>query len=134
MDSSKFVSASFSSVPPGQFALTVVDLGNGSITSLPAGINCGLTCATSFPAGTLVTLTAIPVPGNSFAGWGGACTGLGTCVVLMDDLQTVTATFVSNAVPIPAQEIPTLSQWALLLMCGLIGMIAFAHRGRVRRS
>ena len=132
MDSNKSVGAMFSSVAPGQFALTVSDFGNGTIVSFPAGINCGTTCATSFPAGTQVTLVATAGAGYAFAGWSGACTGLGACVVLMDQAQAVQAIFVPNAAPIAAQEIPTLSQWGLLLMCGLVALVAFADRRRRR--
>ena len=79
-----------------QFNLTVSKLGTGTgtVTSNPAGINCGATCGpTPFNAGTVVTLTASPISGV-FAGWsGGGCSGTGTCVVTMDALKTVTATF-----------------------------------------
>ena len=39
----------------------------------------------------LVTLTATPNAGSTFAGWSGACSGTGTCVVTMNAAQTVTA-------------------------------------------
>ena len=32
--------------------------GGGTVTSAPAGIDCGSTCSATFPAGTMVTLTA----------------------------------------------------------------------------
>ena len=132
MDASKSVSATFAPVPVGQYALTVQDIGNGTIVSAPPGINCGTICANSFPTGTLVTLTATPAPGSAFAGWGGACTGLGGCVVLMDQLQTVTATFLTNAPP-GALQVPTLSQWGLLLLAMLVGLMAAVHHQRGRR-
>lgn len=77
------------------FALTVTKAGTGSgtVTSLPAGINCGAACSASFDQGTSVTLTATPATGSTFAGWGGACTGTGTCNVIMDSNKTATATF-----------------------------------------
>jgi hypothetical protein len=134
MDASKTVSPAFSTVPAGQFALTVIDFGNGSIVSAPAGINCGFTCTSGFPSGTSVTLTAVAAPGNSFAGWGGACTGLGACVVLMDNAQAVTATFVPDSAPPGAQQVPTLSEWGLLLLIALMGVVGVAHRHRVRRA
>lgn len=133
MDSNKSVTAAFSVVPPGQFSLTVSDFGNGSIVSTPAGIACGTTCAATFPAGTLVTLSAAPGSGYAFAGWGGACTGLAACVVVMDQLQAVSATFVPNAVPPGALQVPTLSEWGLFLLTLLIALVA-AHRMRGRRS
>ena len=43
--------------------------------------------------GTTVTLTATPSSGSVFAGWLGACSGTGDCVVTMDDDKSVTATF-----------------------------------------
>lgn len=69
--------------------------GFGSVSSVPIGIACGLTCSTSFAAGTDVALTATPSPGSRFAGWsGGGCSGTGTCrpnTAISE--QTVTATF-----------------------------------------
>lgn len=67
--------------------------GPGTVTSAPAGINCGATCSASFTSGTSVTLTALPGAGSSFAGWSGACTGTGTCTVIMNNPKSVTATF-----------------------------------------
>jgi subtilisin family serine protease len=67
---------------------------SGTVTSSPAGINCGTTCTHSFTSGTLVTLTATPASGSAFAGWsGGGCSGTGTCVVTMNAATTVTANF-----------------------------------------
>ena len=80
---------------PGSFVLNVatVGTGTGTVTSAPAGINCGATCSTSFATGSSVTLTASPTGGSVFFGWSGACTGTGTCTVTMNSLQSVTATF-----------------------------------------
>lgn len=78
------------------FALTVnkTGTGSGTVTSSPAGINCGATCSASFAQGTTVTLTAAPASGSVFAGWsGGGCSGTGTCTVTMSAAQSVTATF-----------------------------------------
>src|SRR6266516_2750728 len=78
--------------------LTVTKAGNGTgtVTSSPAGINCGATCTASFTKNTNVTLTATADPGSAFAGWSGACTGTGSCVVKMSANKTVTATFNSS--------------------------------------
>ncbi|HET9317661.1 MAG TPA: carbohydrate-binding protein, partial [Vicinamibacteria bacterium] len=83
------------------FPLTVTKAGSGSgtVTSSPAGINCGSDCSESYAGGTNVTLTAAAVAGSTFAGWSGACSGTGTCAVTMSAARSVTATF--NATPPP---------------------------------
>ncbi len=55
---------------------------SGTVTSSPAGINCGNDCTESYASGTGVTLTAAPAQGASFAGWSGACTGSNTTCTL----------------------------------------------------
>lgn len=67
--------------------------GTGSVTSVPAGINCGADCTEGYTFGTSVTLTAAAAVGSTFAGWSGACTGVGTCVVTMNAATSVTASF-----------------------------------------
>jgi uncharacterized repeat protein (TIGR01451 family) len=67
--------------------------GAGTVSSSPVGIGCGATCSAVFLDGTSVTLTATPATGSSFAGWSGACTGAGACVVPMNAAKAVTATF-----------------------------------------
>src|SRR5437764_1589284 len=67
--------------------------GRGSVTSSPAGINCGASCSHGFDNGRSVTLTARPVRGSGFAGWSGACSGRGGCRVKMTADRTVTARF-----------------------------------------
>ncbi|MES2223579.1 MAG: peptidoglycan-binding protein [Patescibacteria group bacterium] len=80
------------------YALNVILVGDGMITSTPAGIACGSTCSHSFASGSIVTLTASPGIGATFLGWtGGGCSGTGTCMVTMSTITTVTATFLSEA-------------------------------------
>ncbi len=82
--------------PTPQKTLTVTKdgTGTGTVTSSPAGINCGVTCQANYTQGTQVTLTATPDAGSIFAGWsGGGCSGSGTCVLTLNDNTTVTATF-----------------------------------------
>ena len=74
--------------------------GSGSVTSAVAGINCAINngsavgaCQASIASGQSLTLTASPSPNHSFAGWGGACTGTGTCTVVMNQARNVTAQF-----------------------------------------
>jgi uncharacterized repeat protein (TIGR02543 family) len=60
-------------------------------------INCSPACTSAsaaFGAGTVVTLTAVARPGDTFTGWAGACSGTAiTCAVTMDQAKTVTAHF-----------------------------------------
>lgn len=84
---------------PGTLALTVTKAGAGSgtVTSSPAGINCGNICSANYASGTSVTLTAAAASGSTFGGWSGACTGTSTCTVSMTAASNVTATFNSTA-------------------------------------
>jgi hypothetical protein len=79
--------------PTNLQTLTVTRTGDGTVTSAPAGVNCGDTCTYDYVVGTDVTLTAAPTANSSFTGWSGACTGTGTCTVKMDQARSVTATF-----------------------------------------
>ena len=116
MDQAWSVGAEFTNTSPTPTTrtLTVVKSGGGSgrVTSAPAGIDCGSDCSAGFPHGTDVTLTAAPSSGSTFAGWEGeGCTGTGTCMVAMDRVREVTATFGLEAAiptPPPADE-PTLT-------------------------
>ena len=74
--------------------LTVSVTGNGTVTSVPAGISCPADCTEDYPNGTSVSLTPTPDPGWEFSAWSGACTGAGACDVSMTQNRSVTATFV----------------------------------------
>jgi hypothetical protein len=93
MNAAESVTATFAIMT---YTLTVGVSGNGTVTSSPSGINCGATCSASFDFGTPVTLSEIPAGGASFAGWSGACTGTGSCVVTMNSAQSVAATFTAG--------------------------------------
>lgn len=81
--------------------LSVQTSAGGRINSSPAGIDCGTSCAGSFPNGSYVSLVATPNTGYAFAGWTGACTGYAsTCSVLMNSSVNVAATFVETAVQV----------------------------------
>jgi hypothetical protein len=75
------------------FGLSVVRAGTGSgtVTSSPAGINCGSTCSGTYNSGTTVALTATPASGSTFAGWTG--TGCTTGSFTINAAMSCTATF-----------------------------------------
>jgi uncharacterized repeat protein (TIGR01451 family) len=82
----------------GGSELIVVTLqgdGEGTVTSAPAGIDCGTDCIGGFAAGAEVTLTATPADGSKLSKWGGVCsTSTGnTCVVEAGGELAVSATF-----------------------------------------
>src|SRR5262249_16379749 len=81
--------------PPTIITVTKQGTGSGTVTSTPAGINCGATCSNQFDAGTSVALNAAAAAGSSFVSWGGACSGNGPCTVTGN--VSVSATF--NTIP-----------------------------------
>ena len=101
MNGSRTCTATFTAAPQ-TFALNVnvvkaitsAGTGNGTVTSNPAGINCGSDCSESYTSGTAVALSAIPAPGSIFSGWSG--NGCSAGPVSMSANRNCTATF--NAV------------------------------------
>ena len=68
------------------FKIGISKNGKGTVTTSPTG--------TSFPIGTVVTLTATPDAGQPWVGWGGACSGTATtCSLTMNSDKSVTANF-----------------------------------------
>ncbi|MFL6576209.1 MAG: InlB B-repeat-containing protein [Povalibacter sp.] len=99
MDQARFAKATFTSiavpVPPRTAGVSVTVTGSGTVTSDPAGVNCGTACVATYNLNSKVTLTAHPASDSMFAGWSNACQGAAlTCVITMTDGQSVTARFV----------------------------------------
>ena len=92
MASDQTVTATFSLIPE---TLTVTRSGEGSgtVTSSPAGINCGPSCSGSYAYGTTVTLKATPASGSRLKSWAGACSETSGCSVTMTQARSTTATF-----------------------------------------
>ncbi len=78
--------------------------GNGRVTSMPSGIDCGSECESNFNNNTEVTLTASAAPGSGFEGWGGDCMGTDlTCTIRVNQARMVSARFSPNYLfPLPA--------------------------------
>ena len=78
-----------------EYALAIekIGTGTGTVTSSPAGIDCGSDCEASFADDTKVTLTATPDEGSAFDHWTGSGCNKGTCVVAMTRVRTIKAVF-----------------------------------------
>jgi uncharacterized delta-60 repeat protein len=75
------------------FKLTVIPIGNGSVSVIPKGVNCGPGC-NAYCSGTGITLTTMPDTGGRFTGWSGSCNGTTpVCTLSMDSDKTVSGTF-----------------------------------------
>lgn len=77
--------------------------GDGSISSVPAGIQCPPQCDASFPAGTQITFTATPDAQSRFSNFGNACLNMmggpnmNQCTITAMGTQVVSALFASTA-------------------------------------
>lgn len=84
----------------GRPSISVIKAGSGAgtVTSTPAGINCGGSCSGVFDLGP-ITLTAAPAAGSVLTSWSGVCVGTAlTCTFTPNDFgNVVTATFTSTA-------------------------------------
>ncbi len=91
------VAVSIVNLAPSNYSVLNVSrtgLGTGTVTSSPAGINCGANCIYAYPKTTNVILTAVAASGSAFTGWsGGGCSGTGPCTVPMSTAQSVVAAF-----------------------------------------
>jgi hypothetical protein len=117
MRSTEGIVQAVTATPPPS-VLTVTKIGNGTVTSTPANINCGTTCTATITNLTNITLTATPAADSTFSGWSGDCTGTSTCTVSMTDARNVTATFTLTSItPItlsatsPLPTTPTAIRW-----------------------
>jgi hypothetical protein len=83
-------------LPTLSVAVSLVGSGvAGTVTSNPAGISCSTgTCVSSFTSGAVVSLSVTPGANSYFAGWGGDCSGAGSCLIAMTGPRSVAASFV----------------------------------------
>lgn len=132
MTSNQTVSASFASIPIGNEALNVHIDGSGTVVG--SGISCPTACSQDYAYATAVSLVATPTSGYQLVGWYGACSGtVSTCIITMNNTQSVTAKF-ARATPPPPNPIPTMNEWArLLLMFSMIGIAGWYGQRIMRR-
>ncbi|MBV1909363.1 MAG: SdiA-regulated domain-containing protein, partial [Kangiellaceae bacterium] len=77
-----------------QKTLTIEVEGGGSVGG---DVECASQCDSIVDSDTTVTITAQPAQGYVFQQWNGACSGSGSCQVLMNSDKTVAAVFVSES-------------------------------------
>jgi hypothetical protein len=70
--------------------------GSGLVLSTPGGVTCPGVCAMAFPYNTAIELAASPTTTSSFLGWGGPCSGAGTCSFTLTADTHVMAGFAAN--------------------------------------
>ena len=93
--------------PPPPLTVTKAGSGSGTVTSVPAGINCGAACISSYAVGTVVSLTATPAANSGFSGWSGD-PDCSDGVVTMDAARNCTATFtLASDLTVSAFSAPT---------------------------
>lgn len=88
-----------------------IGAGSGTVTSQPAGIDCGTDCFEAFVEGSPVTLTAVATPPSVFVGWSGDCAGREPCALLVEAARAATARFEPPAIFADGFESGGLGLW-----------------------
>lgn len=84
----------FGAVPRPALTVSAEQLGgSGTVTSSPAGVNCGFVCSARFDPNKTVTLSAKPDKGSRFLGWQHGCAGKRRCTIKLNSAKSVTARF-----------------------------------------
>jgi hypothetical protein len=78
--------------------VTFAGAGAGNVSSSPTGLSCASSaglCATQFPIGTVVTMTATPAGSSAFGGWTGCSTAdnVNPCMITLESNTFLTVTF-----------------------------------------
>jgi hypothetical protein len=123
----------------GTLSVTKTGGGSGTVSSAPAGIICGVSCAAVLEEGTAITMTAVADSGSEFTGWSGACSGTGPCAFTLGEGAEVVANFakmrsdgggVHSPSP-PATPSPAVRQPKKPLRCKA-GFRKEKHKGKIR--
>jgi Carboxypeptidase regulatory-like domain/Divergent InlB B-repeat domain len=128
----------------GTLSVTKTGGGSGTVSSAPAGIICGVSCAAVFEEGTAITLTAVADSGSEFTGWSGACSGAGPCAFTLGEGAEVVANFARMrsdgggghsssppATPAPSLSAPAVRKAKKPLRCK-VGFGKEKHKGKIR--
>lgn len=91
--------------PVGTATLTVEREGEGSVVSVPAGIDCPDTCDRSFALRTRIVLTPDAGDGWTFARWEGRCEGRQPCRFRLRGDRTVRAVFTEKETADPQPKV-----------------------------
>lgn len=97
-------SASIGTLPDVTVSVAFAGNGAGRVTSSPPGIDCPGSCGMAVTAGTTVALTPAPGANSQFNGWGGGCSGPGSCDVVAKADVTVWADFEAKKPPPPPPD------------------------------
>jgi hypothetical protein len=120
-------------VPVLPLTLSVATSSHGTITSQPAGINCGTECTKVYDTGTQVSLIATPNPGWRFEDWRGHCDETGQ-VTIQETSKQCWAIFVSNVTtdePTDETDTPTddKARWRLTVLKDGKGTVVSSQPG-----
>jgi uncharacterized repeat protein (TIGR02543 family) len=122
MSAAKSVTATFTL---NTYTLTIGKVGQGTVISVPGGIDCGSACSASFDYGTSVTLIPTPASGYSFDVWSGTNAGDltynndGTWSIIMTGPKSLTANFVTGIVITAFDDFYEMAQRQEVWMCQL---------------
>lgn len=113
--------------------------GTGTVTSAPAGIDCGVSCTALFEEGTAVRLNAVADPGSEFTGWSGACSGTGPCAFTLEEGVKVVANFAKmrsdgggrQSRSTPATPAPAVRRQAKKPLRCKVGFRKEKHKGKI---
>ena len=120
--------------------LMVTKNGNGTVTSSPLGIQCGIDCVEAYTPNTSVTLTAADAPDATFTGWSGCDIVNGNqCTVTMTASKTVAANYATTTYTLTinkrgsAASIGTVTSDdpAQIINCGMVCSAAFPAGAKV---
>ena len=122
INTNKIVGANFTQNAPSNYTISVTNLNQagGTVNSNTGKINCGSLCTGTYSSGSIETLTAAPKPGYSFTGWGGACSGTGSCLLTVSANQSVTANFAISTYPLTISKVGngTVTSTPVAINCG----------------